>query len=154
MLRLLSNGSTSGIFRLTIRSSQAWGNVNHLSTSKASTKFNPKLQEFMHGRGNKERRDSVTDTILLERQNHLKRIRRLPLDQALVKSLDAQGLGDKKRKHQVYAPVKSLMYGDGSIGNQGLRKTNSGAGTVTYDMTTLPVLTSFNLFMQVVLLYI
>jgi hypothetical protein len=86
------------------------------------------LKKYMHGRGNRERRDSVTNTILLERHEHLERIRRLPVEESILNVLRAEGLGDRKRKHQVYAPTKSLMFGGGSYGNEGFRKTNAGAG--------------------------
>jgi hypothetical protein len=52
----------------------------------------------------------------------------LPVEDSILNALRAEGLGDRKRKHQVYAPTKSLMFGGGSYGNEGFRKTNAGAG--------------------------
>ena len=98
------------------------------STSKGK-ELDPELKAYMHGRGNRERRDSVTNAILLERHKHMERIKRLPIYLSLLRDLEP-GLGDRKRKHQVYAPTKSLMFGGGSAGNQDIKKTNSGAGNV------------------------
>lgn len=83
--------------------------------------LHPELLPFMHGRGNRERRDSVTNEILWERMQHAKRISRLPVNQAVVRTLEAEGLGDKRRKHQVYAHVSDRA----PVSN---KKTNSGAG--------------------------
>ena len=82
------------------------------------------LTKFMHGRGNRERRDSVTNEILWERQQHLKRLSRLPANQALVRSLEDEGLGSRRRKHQVYAHI--------TVREPGVirKKTHSGAGKI------------------------
>ena len=86
----------------------------------------PDLAKFMHGRGNRERRDSVTNAILKERQLHLERLSRLPVDASLVKTLDQEGLGTRKRKHMVYAPINSAAARE----SNGVRRTNSGAGSL------------------------
>lgn len=80
------------------------------------------LVKFMHGRGNRERRDSVTNEILWERQQHIKRLGRLPANEAIVRALEDEGLGSRRRKHQVYSHI--TVHEPGVI----KKKTNSGAG--------------------------
>ena len=80
------------------------------------------LVKFMHGRGNRERRDSVTNEILWERQQHIKRLGRLPANEAIVRTLEDEGLGSRRRKHQVYSHI--TVHEPGVI----KKKTNSGAG--------------------------
>lgn len=89
-------------------------------------RLNTELTEFMHGRGYKERRDSITNEILFERSLHLKRLESIEFDSITSKSLGKQGLGKKGRRNQVYAPVSDKI-------RTLNRKTNSGAGTSTID---------------------
>jgi hypothetical protein len=87
------------------------------------------LKKFMHGRGNRERRDSVTNEILLERQRHLRRLEYLEVDPALVSELKARGMGKRRRNHQIYSSVSDPSpFDDSPSGFQQVRKTNSGAG--------------------------
>jgi len=88
------------------------------------------LVKFMHGRGNRERRDSVTNEILWERQQHMKRLGRLPANQALVRALEDEGLGSRRRKHQVYSHI--TVHEPGVI----KKKTNSGAGGFALHLTS------------------
>jgi len=90
--------------------------------TKAPRPLHDDLVKFMHGRGNRERRDSVTNEILWERQQHMKRLGRLPASPALVRSLEDEGLGSRRRKHQVYSHI--TVHEPGVI----KKKTNSGAG--------------------------
>lgn len=100
--------------------------VRTLSSGRRA--LNEDLKVYMHGRGNRERNDSVTNEILYERHLHIQRLNRLPAESDIVQTLTSSGLGDKKRKHQVYASVCSMMHGGGSYNNAGYKKTNSGAG--------------------------
>lgn len=101
-----------------------WLVANALSRNFASQRsLHEDLTKFMHGRGNRERRDSVTNEILWERQQHLKRLCRLPANPAIVRTLEDEGLGSRRRKHQVYAHI--TVHQPGVI----RKKTNSGAGT-------------------------
>lgn len=67
----------------------------------------PELAALMHGRKNRERRDSVTCDILEDRRAHQELLQspavssRVPLE--LLASLSKAGLGSKKRKSQVYS---------------------------------------------------
>lgn len=60
------------------------------------------LVELMHGRKNMERRDSVNNDILLERQKHQLRIQNITVNKADVRLLSSLGIGSKKRNHAVY----------------------------------------------------
>ena len=99
-------------------------------TTSATPGLNKELMKYMHGRGNRERRDSVTNHILRERELHLLRLRHFPVDAEVVKSLKKEGLGHRRRKHQVYSTCKHTVSGEvqTGLGKPSLRKTNSGAG--------------------------
>ena len=86
------------------------------------------LTEYMHGRGNRERRDSVTNEILRERELHLLRLGGLYADPIIVRAMKMEGLGHKRRKHQVYASKRPTFDDQMGSGKPGVRKTNSGAG--------------------------
>ena len=83
------------------------------------------LSELMHGRKNLERRDSVTDSILLERQAHQQRIRTLSANPKDVKALAALGLGSKKRRLFVYK-VQFNQFIDVDEGSYKKSQTGSG----------------------------
>lgn len=61
-----------------------------------------RLGHLMHGRKNRERRDSVTDEILLGRENHRLRLETIPINEYLIRDLEKLGLGSKKRKKIVF----------------------------------------------------
>jgi hypothetical protein len=65
----------------------------------------PELLEFMHGRKNSERRDSITEGILKDRETHFSRIQNLPVNARLLKFVEDEGLGTKKRRNMVYASL-------------------------------------------------
>ena len=59
----------------------------------------PDLSEYLHGRRGNERKDSVTDYILLERQAHQARLDELPSpSKRILQSFSNRGFGTKKRK--------------------------------------------------------
>ncbi|CAM9466179.1 unnamed protein product [Ectocarpus sp. 6 AP-2014] len=51
-------------------------------------------------RGRKERRDSVTDSIVKEREQHLVRLAKAEVDTAMAKTFKASSLGSRKRPRQ------------------------------------------------------
>jgi hypothetical protein len=122
----------------------AYGAVVRCVGNAKDKVLDDELKEFMHGRGHQERRDSVTNYILLERQRHIDRIRRLPVNEPLAREFGKLGLGDKRRKHQVYAsvkshvfqPPKSLWFGGGSDELAEHRKTRAGAGGFAIHLTS------------------
>ena len=57
------------------------------------------LNEYLHGRKNNERRDSITRDILLERKNHQTRFRNVAVNSNRIQKLDAIGIGSKKRRN-------------------------------------------------------
>lgn len=62
-------------------------------------KISDELLEYMHGRRNNERRDSVTDEILTERKNHLDRISTSYYSSdGLLRFLTTSGFGSRKKK--------------------------------------------------------
>ena len=98
----------------------------------AATPADSDLLGLMHGRGNRERRDSVTRDMLEDRRAHQERlstdevVARVPA--ALVKSLEKLGLGSKKRKGQVYR--------SNSFGSSLDRANTTGAGGVAVHLTS------------------
>ena len=64
------------------KSQLIWENVRNFATVKVKDRVKDEdddgLNELMHGRKNMERRDSVNDVILLERQAHQLRIKVSP----------------------------------------------------------------------------
>ena len=83
------------------------------------------LLEMMHGRKNKERRDSVTTQILLERSIHQERLSKLPTDPAIIKYLDDHGLGNKKKNTSIY---KKVPFSNSSTNID--KKRTTGAGII------------------------
>ena len=71
-------------------------------SDKGNCDIGEDLVELMHGRKNLERRDSVNDDILLERQKHQLRIQNIAVDKSDVRLLSSLGIGSKKRQHSVY----------------------------------------------------
>ena len=69
--------------------------------TKTSTKYEQieELQEYMHGRKNTERKDSVTPQILLDRKNHYERIIQCPINKNVLQLVDQMGLGVRKRRN-------------------------------------------------------
>lgn len=69
------------------------------------------LLQMMHGRRNKERRDSVTKEILLDRYNHQEKIETMQENKELLRYLEDHGLGVKRRRNHVYQklPVTSPL---------------------------------------------
>eukprot|EP01041_Mallomonas_annulata_P005462 gene5462-10981_t len=92
-----------------------------MSSCRHIQDISEELQAMMHGRRNKERRDSVTPEILNERLMHQKRITELPSDERLVQYLETHGLGVKRRRAQVYQKILSFSP---SLD----KKTTTGAG--------------------------
>ena len=78
----------------------------------------PKADYFMHGRGNRERRDSVTDDILMERKAHQNRLSSMSVSDAFVKSLQARGLGKKKKLNNFYMPGINVRYSSDKRGGE------------------------------------
>ncbi|CAN0049349.1 unnamed protein product [Discosporangium mesarthrocarpum] len=78
-------------------------------------------------RGRRERRDSVTDDIIRERERHLLRIGGTPPDKALAKKLKAMSLGTRKRPAQSGSFRKAF---DGS-GKQ-VHSTKAAGGFAKY----------------------
>ena len=80
------------------------------------------LSNFMHGRKNQERRDSVTEMILKERESHQKSISssEFPSSVAsvLARNLKAKGLGSKRRR--------KLMYSQWSFNGAGPSRKSGG----------------------------
>jgi ribosome biogenesis GTPase A len=60
------------------------------------------LQEYMHGRKNRERRDSVNEGILLERFTHQERISKIEVTPSQIKEIESMGLGTKRKRNLVY----------------------------------------------------
>jgi hypothetical protein len=60
------------------------------------------LKQYMHGRKNSERADSVTTTMLQQRKEHLNRLESISVSECTVKRLKKMGLGSKRKKYQVY----------------------------------------------------
>jgi hypothetical protein len=83
------------------------------------------LVELMHGRKNLERRDSVNNDILLERQKHQLRIQNITVNKADVRLLSSLGIGSKKRIHSVYK-VTFNQYIDVEQGSYKKSQTGSG----------------------------
>jgi hypothetical protein len=63
------------------------------------------LSQFMHGRKNSERRDSITETILQEREQHQVRIHDIPVNKMLERYLEDAGLGSKRKRALVYSKL-------------------------------------------------
>lgn len=76
--------------------------------SRAKHDINSELLGFMHGRRGNERKDSVTDDILLERKNHLDRLEALhEPPNHILKSLSRAGFGSKKRRNTFQSIVSA-----------------------------------------------
>lgn len=89
------------------------------------------LSKYMHGRGNQERRDSVSKEILLERKRHLEKLMEYPIDSSLLKVFKKQGLGQKKRRNQIYQAISqsnSSAQSYNNIPTSEKKKTITGAG--------------------------
>lgn len=92
------------------------------------------LSELMHGRKNRERRDSITREILEDRFAHQERLQsdvmmnRVPL--SLVRSMEQSGLGAKRRRNQVFSNNV------GSQVSQTSHKTLTGAGGFAVHLTS------------------
>ena len=85
------------------------------------------LSGLMHGRKNMERRDSVNDAILLERQAHQLRIKSIRVDDDSIKFLTALGVGSKKRRNFVYK-VQFNQFIDVDEGTY--KKSQTGSGII------------------------
>lgn len=102
------------------------------SPSSAPTKED--LQEMMHGRKKRERRDSVTDEMLLDRYKHNNRM--ILLDESkvsanLLSKIENLGLGSKKRKSLVYSKISLNNYSEPSN-----KTTLTGAGGFAVHLTS------------------
>ena len=78
-----------------------WQSVRKFSEKDAS-RIGEDLIDLMHGRKNLERRDSVSNELLLERQAHQLRIKSIAVNKTSVRLLASIGIGSKKRRHAVY----------------------------------------------------
>ena len=74
-----------------------------------------------------ERRDSVNDAILLERQAHQLRIKSIRVDDDSIKFLTALGVGSKKRRNFVYK-VQFNQFIDVDEGTY--KKSQTGSGII------------------------
>jgi hypothetical protein len=57
------------------------------------------LDDYLHGRKNRERRDSVTKQILLERKLHRTRYEKIAVDSNFTIQLESIGIGLTKKKN-------------------------------------------------------
>jgi hypothetical protein len=81
------------------------------------------LVELMHGRKHAERRDSVTEDILLDRKRHQDRIKDIEVFDSDITALEALGLGSKKRRFSVY---QSMVNTPSNLSSR--RKISTGSG--------------------------
>ncbi|CAM9152166.1 unnamed protein product [Ectocarpus sp. 8 AP-2014] len=85
----------SGIVRT---EEEAWGGEGQ---PPAGSDGDDEKEEVMATtRGRKERRDSVTDSIVKEREQHLVRLAKAEVDTAMAKTFKASSLGSRKRPRQ------------------------------------------------------
>ena len=76
------------------------------------------LADYFHGRKNKERKDSVTKLILLERKNHQDRFQDVKVDLGLIRNIEKIGLGSRKRKNNAldrHSAIKTTEVGAGGF---------------------------------------
>lgn len=83
-------------------------------------------------RGRKERKDSVNEDILLDREMHLRRLSDVPENIELVQRLASLGLGDRKRRRGVYA----LTANSKAVGTVEDKNTLTGAGGFALHLTS------------------
>jgi hypothetical protein len=95
--------------------------MRFFSNSKFKKAIPQDLKLFMHGRGNKERQDSVSLKILNDRAKHQERISSVFTTDELVNKLKKRGLGLKKKQKNIY----SLIADKDVIDN---KRTYTGAG--------------------------
>ena len=101
-----------------------WETIRRFS-EKDSSVIGEDLIELMHGRKNLERRDSVSNELLLERQAHQLRIKSIVVNKASVRLLTSLGIGSKKRRHAVYK-LTFNQFTDVDAGSYKKSQTGSG----------------------------
>ena len=80
------------------------------------------LRELMHGRKQRERVDSINESILRDRHAHMERIEDINVPPSLVKTLRKMGFGSKRKR--------AGLYSGSSKGSE--NKSDAGAGTCVY----------------------
>ena len=101
-----------------------WESVRRFSEKDISV-IGEDLIELMHGRKNLERRDSVSNELLLERQAHQLRIKSIVVTKASVRLLTSLGIGSKKRRHAIYK-LTFNQFSDVDAGSYKKSQTGSG----------------------------
>ena len=96
------------------------------ATEKGTSDISENLIELMHGRKNLERRDSVNEDILLERQKHQERIKAIGVLVSDIKVLTTLGMGSKKRRPGIYK-ISYNQFIDVDEGSY--KKSNTGSGS-------------------------
>jgi hypothetical protein len=76
-------------------------------------------------RGRKERRDSVTPRIAMERVAHMNSLEEVEVDPDVLKRVLSLGLGERRRRRGVYATFAPTSHAAGSTTN---KTTLTGAG--------------------------
>ena len=102
-----------------------WISIRNIS-EKGTFDISENLVELMHGRKNLERRDSVNEDILLERQKHQERIKAIGVLVSDIKVLTTLGMGSKKRRPGIYK-ISYNQFIDVDEGSY--KKSNTGSGS-------------------------
>lgn len=95
--------------------------IRRITTNASKSEIMTDYISAMRRRSRKERKDSVTNEILLDRFNHKSRYSAVAVSTSVTSSLQALGLGLKKKRGLVYAKLSRTP--DNKFGG-----TRTGAG--------------------------
>ncbi len=100
--------------------------------SKRLCSISDELSNYLHGRKNSERSDSITHEILRERKLHRERFQCKSIDPNIVRKLIKMGLGSKKRKNLLTSSHVKSTYPEDipriGAGGFALHLASSGGG--------------------------
>lgn len=87
------------------------------------------LHKYMHGRGNRERRDSISPEMLSDRMTHQERLSTIRVTSEQLRKIQRLGLGQKQRINNVYLKTANYFTADS-------RKTTTAAGGFSHHLTS------------------
>eukprot|EP01038_Epipyxis_sp_PR26KG_P014058 gene14058-18859_t len=94
--------------------------LNSDTTDTTEEDIEISYESYKHGRKGKERKDSVSENILKDRQKHHALFQQINVSDSFVEYIEKLGLGSKYRKKTVYSPViHGRSRGDYDISNTG-----------------------------------